>query len=122
METTGQSGWTGRLFRLYGLLGYIFLYLPVVLLALFSFNKSAAGNLPFTGLTLKWYGDLFRDYLVIDAFKNSLVVGLATSLFATMIGTAPARYVPTVGMNCETTPTQIASASAFGMSSAMSRM
>lgn len=90
METTGSSGWTRRLFRLYGVLGYMFLYLPVVLLALFSFNKSSAGNLPITGLTLKWYGDLFRDYLVIGAFKNSLLVGLLTSIVATIIGTAAA--------------------------------
>ncbi len=36
--------------------------------------KSRAGNLPFTGITLDWYRDLFNDYLVIVAFKNSLFV------------------------------------------------
>lgn len=90
METAGRSRWTRRLFLLYGIVGYAFLYVPVLLLALFSFNESAAGNLPFTGLTLKWYAALFRDYLVIDAFKNSLMVAGATSLLATIIGTAAA--------------------------------
>jgi ABC-type spermidine/putrescine transport system permease subunit II len=90
METTGRSKVTGLLFHLYGFLGYAFLYLPVLLLAFFSFNESAAGNLPFTGFTFKWYKALFRDYLVIDAFKNSLLVGAMTSLLATVIGTAAA--------------------------------
>ena len=90
METTGTFRVTHKLFLLYGFLGYAFLYLPVLLLAFFSFNESAAGNLPFTGFTLKWYQALFRDYLVIDAFKNSLLVAAMTSLLATLIGTAAA--------------------------------
>ena len=90
METTGRSSWTRRVFLVYGLLGYAFLYVPVVLLAFFSFNESAAGNLPFTGFTFKWYAALFRDYLVLDAFRNSLLVAALTSLLATIIGTAAA--------------------------------
>jgi ABC-type spermidine/putrescine transport system permease subunit II len=86
----GTYGLTRWAFRVYGFLGYAFLYLPVLLLAFFSFNESAAGNLPFTGFTFKWYAALFRDYLVIDAFKNSLLVGAVTSLLATVIGTAAA--------------------------------
>jgi len=90
METSGRARLTHAAFVLYGLLGYSFLYVPVLLLAFFSFNKSATGNLPFTGFTLHWYADLFRDYLVIDAFKNSLMVAAFTSLLATAIGTAAA--------------------------------
>lgn len=74
----------------YGLLGFLFLYLPVLLLILFSFNRSPAGSLPFTGFTLDWYRDLFADFLVIDAFWTSLKVALATALLATIIGTAAA--------------------------------
>jgi spermidine/putrescine transport system permease protein len=90
METPGRFQLTRQLFLLYGFLGYAFLYVPVLLLAFFSFNESAAGSLPVTGITLKWYAALFRDYLVIDAFKNSLLVGGATSLLATIIGTSAA--------------------------------
>lgn len=77
-------------FVFYGILIYLFLYVPVILLAAFSFNQSKAGTLPFTGLTLHWYQDLFRDYLVIDAFKNSLLVAGATAVLATAIGTSAA--------------------------------
>jgi spermidine/putrescine transport system permease protein len=90
VETSRRFNWTRSLFLTYGFWGYAFLYVPVLLLALFSFNESAAGNLPFTGFTLKWYADLFRDYLVLDAFKNSLLVGGVTSLLATIIGTSAA--------------------------------
>jgi spermidine/putrescine transport system permease protein len=90
MEVHGRARLTRFGFLLYGFLGYAFLYLPVLLLAFFSFNESAAGNLPFTGFTFKWYADLFHDYLVIDAFKNSLLVALSTSVLATVIGTAAA--------------------------------
>jgi ABC-type spermidine/putrescine transport system permease subunit II len=74
----------------YGILGYFYLYLPVLLLMFFSFNDSRAGSLPFTGFTLKWYRDLSADFLVINAFWNSLKVALITSILATIIGTAAA--------------------------------
>jgi len=90
MEITGRARLTRSAFFLYGSLVYAFLYLPVLLLAFFSFNESAAGNLPFTGFTLKWYADLFRDYLVIDAFENSLFVAACTALLSTVIGTSAA--------------------------------
>jgi spermidine/putrescine transport system permease protein len=81
---------TRTAFTVYGILGYLFLYIPVILLAAFSFNQSRAGNLPFTAFTLDWYRDLFQDYLVIDAFKNSLMVATGTSILATIVGTAAA--------------------------------
>ncbi len=74
----------------YGVLGYLFLYVPVIVLAMFSFNDSRIANLPWTGFTLKWYGELFKDYLVIDAFKNSLMVATTSSILATVIGTSAA--------------------------------
>lgn len=90
MNLRTRHGRIHLIFIIYGILGYLFLYLPVFLLILFSFNESAAGSLPFTGLTLKWYRDLLADFLVINAFWTSLKVALATSLLATIIGTAAA--------------------------------
>jgi ABC-type spermidine/putrescine transport system permease subunit II len=81
---------TRAVFLFYGLLCYLFLYVPVIVLAAFSFNDSRVANLPFVGLTLKWYQALFQDYLVIDAFKNSLLVAGVSSVLATAIGTSAA--------------------------------
>jgi spermidine/putrescine transport system permease protein len=73
--------------RLHGVLIYIFLYAPIVLLVFFSFNKSPSGTLPITGYTLNWYRELGNDYFLLDSFRNSLyVAGIATPL-ATVIGT-----------------------------------
>jgi ABC-type spermidine/putrescine transport system permease subunit II len=90
MNLRTRHGQIHLIFIIYGILGYLFLYVPVFLLILFSFNESAAGSLPFTGLTLKWYRDLLADFLVINAFWTSLKVALAASILSTIIGTAAA--------------------------------
>ena len=70
-------------------LGVIFflLYLPIVVLMLFSFNSSAStGN--FTGFSLYWYRELFSRTDVFDALKNTLIVAGLSALISTVIGTA----------------------------------
>ena len=65
---------------------FAILYAPILVVVLFSFN--ASGNLSsFSGFTFAWYKDLFRTGEVIEALKNSLVLALASSLLATIIGT-----------------------------------
>ena len=66
------------------------LYLPIVLLVIFSFNDSVLLTFPMKGFTLRWYGELFRDAELIKALSNSLVVGFASSLVATIVGTMAA--------------------------------
>jgi len=72
---------------IHGAAVYVFLYLPIVLLIFFSFNKSPLGSFPVTGLTLDWYHELFGEYFLIQAFRNSLVVAALTVPVATTIGT-----------------------------------
>jgi spermidine/putrescine transport system permease protein len=66
---------------------YFFLYLPIALLIFFSFNKSPLGSFPFTGFTFNWYRELFDEYFLIQAFRNSLIVAGLTVPIATIIGT-----------------------------------
>jgi spermidine/putrescine transport system permease protein len=82
---------TGRriplVLRIHGAAIYAFLYLPIVLMIFFSFNKSALGSFPWTGFTLHWYSDLADEDFLIGAFWNSMIVaGIATPV-ATAIGT-----------------------------------
>lgn len=71
--------------------GYIFivmlmLYAPILVLVVFSFNES--GNLgTFSGFSLKWYKELFRDATAFTALKNTLILALESSALATVIGT-----------------------------------
>jgi spermidine/putrescine transport system permease protein len=71
------------------LLVYVFLYAPLLVLAVFSFNQ---GRLTATweGFTLDWYAQLLRNVQVLSGLRNSLVVGVAATLLATAIGTAVA--------------------------------
>jgi len=68
---------------------FVFLYAPIVLLVIFSFNSSRL-NVRWEGFTTRWYGELLANRQVIEAFKNSLIVASATTILATAFGTAGA--------------------------------
>ncbi len=65
---------------------YAFLYMPIVVLMILSFNK---GGLPtaWTGFSTDWYGRLLESPKIIAAAKNSLIVAVASTFIATTIGT-----------------------------------
>lgn len=75
--------------RLYLGLIFVFLYAPILVLIAFSFNESK-NRAHFTGFSLKWYQELFRDEEMFGALLASLVVALAASAIATLLGTAAA--------------------------------
>ena len=64
----------------------IFLYVPIVVLVVMSFNSS---RLPFVwgGFSLKWYGALFQNAEILEGLTNTLIVALGATLFATILGT-----------------------------------
>ena len=68
---------------------FLILYAPILVVILFSFNES--GSLShFSGFSLYWYKELFRDGEALEALKNSLILAVASSLIATLIGTLAA--------------------------------
>ena len=68
---------------------FLILYAPILVVILFSFNES--GSLShFSGFSLYWYQELFRDGEALDALKNSLILAVSSSLLATLIGTLAA--------------------------------
>jgi spermidine/putrescine transport system permease protein len=74
----------------YGALIYVFLFAPIVLLVLFSFNANRYGTFPITGWTFTWYRQAFSDYQVHDAVSTTLKVALQVTLISTFVGTAAA--------------------------------
>ena len=74
----------------YGVAVYVFLFFPIVLLVLFSFNANRYGTLPITGWTFNWYRLMWSDPLIRDAFRTTLVVGWQVTLISTVVGTAAA--------------------------------
>lgn len=67
-------------------LGIAFLYIPIITLIVFSFNKSHIVAL-WGGFSTRWYGALLNNTLMIDAAKRSLEIGLTAATFAVMLGT-----------------------------------
>ncbi len=67
-----------------------FLYLPIVFLILFSFEKSDSPGFPITGLTTHWYEAMLADSLIHQALLNSIEVAVAVAILATVIGTTAA--------------------------------
>jgi spermidine/putrescine transport system permease protein len=74
------------LFSTYALLFFLFLYAPIILVVIFSFNTSRFPT-HWTGLTLDWYNKLFIDYAIGLALKNSLIVSITSTIISTVIGT-----------------------------------
>ena len=69
-------------------LGIVFflMYLPVAVVIIFSFNES---KLPvrFSGFSLNWYQELLQDEDMLEALKNSLILGVSSCLLSAVIGT-----------------------------------
>ena len=65
---------------------FALLYAPIVVLIIFSFNDGGTLS-EFTGVSLKWYGELFADEAALSALKNSLILAICSSAIATAIAT-----------------------------------
>jgi len=65
---------------------YLFLYIPIVILVIYSFNTSRFST-NWQGFTLDWYRVLFNDGPLMEAFVNSLIIALSSSTIATVLGT-----------------------------------
>ena len=69
---------------------YIFLFSPIVLLILLSFNKNRYGTFPITGWTFHWFTSIANSPDLQTAIKTSLKVAFEVTLIATVVGTAAA--------------------------------
>ncbi|WP_396125966.1 ABC transporter permease [Brevibacillus laterosporus] len=68
----------------YSLAIIAFLYLPIAVLILYSFNDSRI-NATWSGFTLKWYTSLFENDRVLDALTNSLIIAVVTTVVTTIL-------------------------------------
>jgi ABC-type spermidine/putrescine transport system, permease component II len=72
--------------KLHAVLILLFLYLPIFVVVAFSFNESRR-NIVFTGFTFEWYGKMFENTRLIEAFGNTVIVALCSTIISTVIGT-----------------------------------
>lgn len=71
---------------------YLFLYMPIFVVILYSFNVRD-NNIAFQGFTLKWYGELFKGGNLVDSFWLSVELALISTLISVGLGT-----IATIGM------------------------
>jgi len=72
--------------KIYVYLAFIFLYAPILILMVYSFNNSKSRGV-WGGWTLKWYAQMFADTNVVSSLKVTLIVALIAAVIATVIGT-----------------------------------
>lgn len=72
--------------KVYTTLIFTFLYAPIAVMIVFSFNESKSRS-SFTGVSLRWYSKLFQDSEILKACFNTILVAIIASLLATIIGT-----------------------------------
>lgn len=68
---------------------FLFLFLPIIVLVIYSFNTSRL-NIMFEGFTFKWYRELFNNRDLLEAFFNTIIVGASSTVVSTIIGTLSA--------------------------------
>ena len=86
MSSNFSVGWGGRTILA---LGYGFLYLPILILVIFSFNESRLAT-TWSGFTFKWYVELFKDDSMLSAAWISLKIAFFSATAAVMLGTLAA--------------------------------
>ncbi|MEO5917959.1 MAG: ABC transporter permease [Candidatus Limnocylindrales bacterium] len=78
--------WGRRLLRIEFALVVAFLYLPIAVIVGLSFNASGQPT-AWTGFSLDWYASVLANEALLNAFRNTLVVGVVTTILASLIGT-----------------------------------
>lgn len=78
------SGWS--LIRLYTILIYMFMFAPIVVVVVLSFNPEQFGSFPMKGFSLRWFVKLAQNQSILTAFKNSLLLGSLTAVVSTVFG------------------------------------
>lgn len=81
--------------RIYALAVYLFLYIPIGIIALFSFNAGRHAS-QFQGFSTQWYGKALSNPFVMDALTTSLIVALSSAVLATLFGTMAAMALQSV--------------------------
>lgn len=73
--------------KIYTAIIFIFLFAPIAILLVFSFNEAKSLSV-FSGFSLKWYQELFRDSNTLASVKNTLILAASAMVLSTVMGTA----------------------------------
>jgi spermidine/putrescine transport system permease protein len=83
---TSTKGFGWRAVQAFTVLVYIFMFAPILVVIVLSFNASQFGGFPMTGFSLHWYAKLMENDSVLRAFQTSLWVAVVTSIVCSVLG------------------------------------
>jgi len=75
--------------RIYSIIVYLFLYVPIGIIVLFSFNAGRHAS-QFQGFSIKWYGKALANPFMMDALTTSLIIALSAAFLSSLMGTTAA--------------------------------
>ncbi|MEX0924145.1 MAG: ABC transporter permease [Rhodovibrionaceae bacterium] len=79
-----NTGWTGL--KLFTVAVYIFMFAPVAVVMLLSFNSAQFGSFPMEGLSFRWFVALWENEAILRAFRVSMLLGVLTAVISTTLG------------------------------------
>lgn len=85
-----------KLSKIYLALVMLFLYIPMFVLIVFSFNSTKSRSV-FSGFTLEWYEKLFSNELILTSLANTIVIAIGASVISTILGTLAAIGINRMG-------------------------
>ena len=85
-----------KLSKIYMALILMFLYVPIFVLIVFSFNSTKSRSV-FTGFTFDWYIKLFQNELILKSLLNTIIIAVCASLISTVLGTLAAIGIARMG-------------------------
>lgn len=81
---------TKALKRFYLALVYLFMYAPIIVMMVYSFNDSKLRTSEWKGFTFKWYAEIFKDSQMLEALQTTLYTAIVSAVVATVVGTLAA--------------------------------
>ena len=88
MATTNRQkrDWGSIFIKFYVFVAFVFLFLPIAVIIMFSLNSGRYPSFPLQQFTLKWYSELMIDSRLLDSVKNSIIVASIVSFISTILG------------------------------------
>lgn len=79
-----MSNW--RVIKVFTVLVYVFMFAPIAIVMVLSFNASQFGGFPLEGISFRWFVELYENEAIVRAFRTSLFLGTLTAIISTTLG------------------------------------
>ena len=93
MESVKKKTSGGKiLFTVLGILGLVFLYLPIFVVAVYSLNPESVNSFPMKGISFNWFSVMAHDHMLMTSLWHSVLVAIISTMCAIILG-VPLAYV-----------------------------